>query len=388
MRKARSTVVRAVGHPAIRATHSKTLELTREREVTQRSTCVAGVEAEFDAAELGLLRGPVALTLSTPGGSASGTAVVNPDHEVGERLVVRRSRHRDADTLAVDATLTAADLGRELVAELSDPGGRVTLHVAELEPPAPLVLVGPARPAGRLGSLWEAADAVVDLDGGRGLAGGLAALTPGGVVAASLTAPLDEVVEAAANWLVEAARRGARLWLPGAGPAETALLASGLPVTPSLRLGHVDRRAVRGREVIRRFGSPLPVVFTVPVAEAEAVLRPVAALSPRRRMALPGEELDVGTAMRWTTAEAAVGALRNRDAETVVAVLGPADQDASSGDLDEVTRALLDAGVHPRTLGEALRPFGVTRRHLYAMIQDQRADADGEADREGDDRQA
>jgi hypothetical protein len=245
MRKARSTVVHAAGHPAIRATHSKTLELTREKDVTQRSTCVAGVAAEFDTTALGLLRGPVLLTVSSEGRSASGTAVINPEHDIRDRLVIRRSQHRDADTLAVDATLTAANLGRELVAALTSPDHHVTLDVTELEPPGPLVLVSPAKPAGRLGLLWDAADAAVDLDSGQSLAAALAALVPGGTVAASLAVPLDSVTESAEHWLVEAARHGARLWVSGAGQAETALLASGLPLTPSLRLGRVDRRAVR-----------------------------------------------------------------------------------------------------------------------------------------------
>ena len=41
----RSVTVTAVGHPSIRVSHAKTLELTAEAEITPRATCVAGVSA-------------------------------------------------------------------------------------------------------------------------------------------------------------------------------------------------------------------------------------------------------------------------------------------------------------------------------------------------------
>ena len=102
---------------------------------------------------------------------AEGTAVVNPAHTVGARLVLRRSRHADADTLAVDATLVAESVGRELAAALSEPGRAVTLTITEQEPPAPVVILAPAAPPGRLGALWRLAAVTVLLDGAAGRPG-------------------------------------------------------------------------------------------------------------------------------------------------------------------------------------------------------------------------
>jgi hypothetical protein len=40
-------------------------------------------------------------------------------------------------------------------------------------------------------------------------------------------------------------------------------------------------------------------------------------------------------------------------------------------DLTAVARALTEAGIAPRTLTEALAPFGLTRKRLYALLNEQ-----------------
>src|SRR5947209_6342314 len=47
----------AHGHPRITGNHTKTVELTRDPEVTGRATCVVGVRSEHDDRELARLRG-------------------------------------------------------------------------------------------------------------------------------------------------------------------------------------------------------------------------------------------------------------------------------------------------------------------------------------------
>ena len=332
----RQAVVHATGHPNIRATHAKTLEVTAEPTITARATCVVGVAAALDPVALGLLRGPVRITVAAGGRSASGDAVVHPSHEVSDRIVVRRSASGDADTLAVGSTLVAADLDRALVAALARPGAVVTLTVAERGPRRPLVLLGTpaaAPPTGRLGLLWRHADGVLD---------------EGGIVAA--TAPT-------AAWLAEAARRGARFAsLDGSAGPTPALLAAGLPATPALWLGRVGRREARRPEIAGLLAAPpVPAVLTVPVADAESVLGHSAA-------AVEDDPLDVGIAVTWTdNAAAAVEAFPGEAATVVLPARGDA---AERVDLGAVVRALSA----PRTLSEALGPLGATRRRVYDVL--------------------
>lgn len=353
----RRAVVRGRGHPQLRASHDKTLEFTRETDVSARATCVVGVDADFDADAVGLLRGPVDLVLTAGGHEARGTAVINPDHRVGARLVLRRSRHADPDTLALGATLTAGDLTPAFAAALADPDAEVRLVVTESDPPPPLVLVraaGHPEPPGRAGLFWRYADATLALGGTRPAD----PPPPTGVVAATLPPPGEPLTRA--GWLAAAARLGARF--AGPDPLTSALLAAGLPPAPALWLGRVDERGMRRPEpvdVVRNAAAP--VVLTAARDEAAAVLDRLRAAAPGRRIATPDGRLDLGTALvrtaagGWPTAE-------------VVMVIEAGPADAARIDLDALVRALAAAGVAPRTLGEALKPFGLTRRRVYDVL--------------------
>src|SRR4029079_7403959 len=66
-RAAASVTFRCHGHPHISGSHTKTVELTRDPEVTGRATCVLGVSSEHDDRELRRLRGDVEVTLDAAG---------------------------------------------------------------------------------------------------------------------------------------------------------------------------------------------------------------------------------------------------------------------------------------------------------------------------------
>jgi hypothetical protein len=55
----------------------------------------------------------------------------------------------------------------------------------------------------------------------------------------------------------------------------------------------------------------------------------------------------------------------------VLTVVGPAAAETELVDLTAVARALTAAGIAPRTLTEALAPFGLTRKRLYALLNEQ-----------------
>jgi hypothetical protein len=329
----RRVVVQAKGQPAIRATHDKTLEITGDPLVSQRATCVVGVAAVFDPDALALLRNRVRVTVAAGGFSASGEAVVNPTHVIGDRIVIRRSNFRDADTLAVDSTLVASDLDPALVAALARPDTAVTVTVEEVGTRRPLVLVGAGE--GRRAVLWRHADG-------------------DGIVAAP---------DPSAPWLADAARRGARF--AGRTPAESALLAAGLPVEPAIQLGRVDRRTARAPEIAGLLASaPVPVVCTVPVEDAADVLGALPATS----VAVEEDPMDVGVAVRWTTVADAIAAIAGFPGGSPFVVLPASRSGTGYADLDAVVRLLAAAGVPPRTVSEALGPLGVRRRAVYDAL--------------------
>lgn len=318
------------GHPAIRATHAKTFELTAEPAITARATCVLAVGTVLDP-NLAALRGRVRLTLATAGLPVlTGEATLNPRRALTDRAVIRRSRVLDADTLAVDSTLTADDLPESFAAALTDPGREVALTVEELGPGRPLLHVGFGERT-HLPSLKS-------LDGPDTLSLTIAA-----------DAPPKEV--AATNAVLErAAAVGARIAIASPHKPLEALLAAGLPADPYAYLGSPQRLAT------------LPLTATVfrmpPSADASM-------LTGRDIWIEDTSELDIGTAVTRATTAVAV------ESPGVLTVLGPAGSDTEFVDVTAVARALIGAGIAPRTLTETLAPFGLTRKRLYALLNEQ-----------------
>ncbi len=153
------------GHPAIRATHHKTLELTRDLEITERATCVVAVG-------LGQLPGPLAgdvhLTLRVGDESFGLDARANSSWDPAGSAVVRRGQLRTPATFATHATAAASDLPRALVERLRDPGCRVEVDVEPVRgrPCAVLFALDPSRHEdARLRAELAAADLVVAEDG-------------------------------------------------------------------------------------------------------------------------------------------------------------------------------------------------------------------------------
>ena len=122
------------GHPALRATHAKTLEFAPDASVSDRATCIIGVAARVTG---GACAGPVRITIDAGGVIATVDAVANPDW-AGGTAIVRRSTDRRPDTFATEATAGAADLPRELAARIIDPAVAITVRCARL----------PRRPTG------------------------------------------------------------------------------------------------------------------------------------------------------------------------------------------------------------------------------------------------
>ncbi|RLE99074.1 MAG: DUF371 domain-containing protein [Thermoprotei archaeon] len=118
-------VVRARGHPLIRAAHRSTFEVTREPSLTPRGDCIIGIAADKAPAqfsqrfkELASSEGALILIVLRAGGV---TEVVRARGDSRLRLssltsmVVRRSRYVDDRTVAVESDKAAAHLDRRLV---------------------------------------------------------------------------------------------------------------------------------------------------------------------------------------------------------------------------------------------------------------------------------
>lgn len=125
-------VIRAHGHEHVAATHESTFELTTDDWLTPAGDCIVGIEADcapadFDPDFADACRDPdatITLTLETETAIQTVHAHGHPDltFESDRSAVIRTSTYVDDRTVAIGADTAAADLDRDLVADLDGDG--------------------------------------------------------------------------------------------------------------------------------------------------------------------------------------------------------------------------------------------------------------------------
>jgi hypothetical protein len=132
-------VLRAKGHPYIRATHRTTLEVTVEDSITPRGDCIIGVSADKSALSLSeefknCLRrenGVLIVILEAAGLRDYLVAQTNPKLILTDpkRLIIRKSNYIEAATIGIYANKAARDLNRELITKLKNSDTQLLIHL-------------------------------------------------------------------------------------------------------------------------------------------------------------------------------------------------------------------------------------------------------------------
>jgi len=139
-------VVRARGHPNVRATHPITLEITRETHLTPRGDCIIAVGADKGARDLSEAfkraarreGARIIITIEVPSKGlratveARGHPALSFEHPTD--IVVRKSDYVCGRTVAIKADKAARDLPRELIEALRDPRAQVLVRLEVKEP--------------------------------------------------------------------------------------------------------------------------------------------------------------------------------------------------------------------------------------------------------------
>ena len=338
----------ARGHPALRTSHAKTLELIRAGEVTERASCVIGVGAAYDLDAAAALCGPVRVELRA--GDLEPVVVrarVAPQPSVGDGLVLRRSDCPGGRTFAHSATAGASELPRDLRAAVADPA---TTIVATVTPEdgvgAVVVTPGPSLPASPDPSELLA---ILREPGRATLA--VPVLDPGAVAAATL---VRVAVDAGAEIAVVAGTAAHPL---------RALAASGIAGEQATFVAAPSGRREAERLAGMIAGSPVTTVAGP--APGEDLLRVAEALPADRTASLlldPG-----GDCERFVhdTAERCAERLATARSEAIlVAAPGRA---GLSAELESLVRTL---DVPPSDLAKALAAaLGVKRNEAYDHVR-------------------
>lgn len=128
-------VVTARGHANVTASHESTFEITTDDYLTPAGDCILGINAtsapaDFDPSFIAACRNSTAtitVRLEANGyrDRVSGRGAPGLEFSAASSLVGRTSSYIDGRTVMVNADKAAADIDRDLVAELAD-GARLT----------------------------------------------------------------------------------------------------------------------------------------------------------------------------------------------------------------------------------------------------------------------
>jgi len=401
------------GHPNIAATHDKTVEVTRDADISRRATCVVGVASSHDDRALLALRGRVEVVLECDGVRDAFSATVSPFFLGDSSLVFRRGAGLRGRTLAFDASKTAATLDRALVAQLgsSERVLNVTITATDAEPAVGALFVvsvpiGNDADIGRRAlDVLERTDLVLAEDTRR-----LHALAQRvGITVARSTSYHDHNEAERVEGVLEQLRRGARVALvsdagtplfsdpgyvvvsravsegipvcpvPGPSAALAVLAASGLPVDRFVFAGFLPRRSAQRQQAVRRLSALGCAVVVYEAAPRVAeTLADIAAVCPRWRVCMGREVTKTFEEFRYgDVAELADEISREKLLGECTLVVAPPVEDAAAdeaapvaeSDVDELLRALLAQGVPASTLAQALRALpGVGRNQAYERV--------------------
>jgi 16S rRNA (cytidine1402-2'-O)-methyltransferase len=400
------------GHPNISATHDKTVELTRDVDISRRATCVVGVASTHDDRALLDLRGQVQVTLECEDAHDTFLATISPFFLGDASLVFRKGVGLRGRTIAYEASKTAANIDRALVARLAAPETelRVTIDTVRSAPTSGVLFVV-SLPIGNDGDIGrraidvlERVDLVLAEDTRR-----LRALAQRvGFRAARSTSYHDHNETDRAEEVLERLRRGGRIALvsdagtplcsdpgyvvvsravaegiavspvPGPSAALAAITASGLPVDRFVFGGFLPRRSSQRQPVVRALTAlGTAVVFYEAGSRVAQTLADIATVCPDWRVCFAREMTKTFEDFRYGNASVVAQQLGDAKVlgECTIVVAPPVDvetaYDTAYPDtvIDDVLRSLLAHGVAPSTLAQALRVVpGVGRNQAYERV--------------------
>lgn len=405
----KSTVIRCKGHPNVKASHAKTLELTRDPSITAAGTCIIGVDAQYDETELLRLRGPLEIELRCGDVTDRLTARANPKFTAGAPLIFRRMPTPEPRTFAIAADKGSSRLDRELVAALQRPGAELTVTVTERgadtarEEDGLLYLVG--TPIGNMDDLSPRALAVLQsvdlvlcedtrttksLLSGFGVVARMTSyhdhnerdrapefvrrLADGARIALVSEAGMPTISDPGYHLVRQAAEAGVPVTcVPGPDAVTTAISLSGLPSDDFRFLGFPPRKTNARRDRLREIeAAPYTSIFYESPHRIEETLSAIADLMPDRAVVLCrnltkfAETILRGTAAE-ILAEIADGAAINGELVLVIAGstdAAAADQDEpDSASIERMINSLVASGVPTKAIGNALADaLGISKR--------------------------
>ena len=125
------------GHPNILATHVKTLEITKDQNLTERGDCIIGIKSDFNIYELKKFSKKIKIVCETVDPLTNSTlssefkCFVNPNFHSNNELVLRKSHFDSGRTFGFNLNKGANNLDRKIVQLLKNPDQKMNITIIE-----------------------------------------------------------------------------------------------------------------------------------------------------------------------------------------------------------------------------------------------------------------
>ncbi|HII72655.1 TPA: HAD-IA family hydrolase [Candidatus Woesearchaeota archaeon] len=123
---------KAYGHPNILGTHMNTLEITKDKGVSERGNCIIAVGADFSGtkiSEMAKQYGRLRVRLQVAGLTDETEFKANRDFSSDHEIVIRLGNFESERTLGTDATKSSKMLDRRMIEKMQTPGQEMTVVV-------------------------------------------------------------------------------------------------------------------------------------------------------------------------------------------------------------------------------------------------------------------
>lgn len=128
--------ITAYGHPNIQGTHSTTIEVTTEDNLTKRGDCIIGVRASHSLSGIRDLLFPlkgshvkVVFTVDTERDVVTGFIHPSLKFTDTKALIIRKSSFLCPRTLLIQADKAAMDLNRQLIEKMKTPHQEMVIDI-------------------------------------------------------------------------------------------------------------------------------------------------------------------------------------------------------------------------------------------------------------------
>lgn len=111
---------KAYGHPNILATHKTTLEITKDKELSKKGTCIIGVNSDFSLEEIKkfLKFKKIKLVIEVDGIKEEILAEINPEFNDNKEIVIRKGDFCSERTLGIKADKASFDINSDLIRKI------------------------------------------------------------------------------------------------------------------------------------------------------------------------------------------------------------------------------------------------------------------------------